>query len=306
MKAYVRISNQSEKLELIEVPIPTIDKDEVLINVKAFGVGVHDRYFIPPNAAFPFPIGAEGSGVIEKIGSEVFDFQKGDRVIFSSSMQVKGGSWAECVAVPTKSLIRMPNTMKFEEGAALPVVGKTAMESMRALDLQQGDTLFVAGATGAIGSLVIQLANNQGIHVVGSASSRNQDYMISIGAKKAVDYTNPNWKKEVNSWRPGGVDAALAIQSGTAKDSMDVIKDAGKLITVSGDKINPERDIFVKQFQHQLDLQESIGILVKNIQAKNIKVVIDHVYPFEEALDALEKSETRHARGKLIVSVNLS
>lgn len=303
MKAYVRISAESEKIELAEVPIPTVDKDEVLIAVKAFGVGVHDRYFIPPKVTFPFPIGAEGSGVIEKIGSEVSDFQKGDRVIFSSSMQTKGGSWAEYVVVPTTSLINMPDRMEFEVGASLPVAGKTAMESIRALDLHQPDTLFIAGATGAIGSLIVQLANNQEINVVGSASSRNQEYMLSIGAKKAVDYMNPNWKQEVKNWKPGGVDAALAIQSGTAKDSMDVVKDGGKLITVSGDKIYPERDISVKQFQHQLNLQETIGKIVEDIDTGKIKIVIDYVYSFEKAIDALEKSETRHARGKLIVSM---
>lgn len=304
MKAYVRVHTQSQEIELTEVPIPNIEKNEVLINVKAFGVGVHDRYFIPSTVKFPFVIGAEGSGVIDKVGSEVYDFKKGNRVIFSSSMLVKGGSWAKYVAIPTNSLVHMSDAIDFEVGAALPVAGKTAMESVHALNLHKGDTLFIAGATGAIGSLVVQLANNQGIHVIGSASLRNHEYMLSIGAKKAVDYTNSNWKQQAKNWKIGGVDAALAIQSGTAKDSMDVVKEGGKLITVSGDKINSERGIFVKQFQHQLNLQQAIEKLVEDIDTGKVKVVIGHVYPFEEALDALEKSETRHARGKLIVSLN--
>lgn len=303
MKAYVRVSDQSEEVERIEVPIPIIEKNEVLINVKAFGVGIHDRYFIPSNVKFPFVIGAEGSGVIVKIGSEVFDFQKGDRVIFSSSMLAKGGSWAKYVAVPANCLIHMPDTLDFEVGAALPVAGKTAMESIRALNLHKGDTLFVAGATGAIGSLVVQLATNLGIDVIGSASSKNQKYMQAIGAKKSVDYTNLNWKQEVKNWKPGGVEAALAIQKGTGKDSMDVVKKGGTLITVSGDKVHSDRGIFVKQFQHQLNIQEAIEKLVEEIDTGKVEVVISHVYPFEKALDALEKSETRHVRGKLIVSI---
>ena len=299
----MRVSAESTEIELAEVGVPSLNKDEVLVAVKAFGVGVHDRYFIPPNVTFPFPIGSEGSGVVEKIGSEVTDFKKGDRVIFSSSMQIKGGSWAEFTVVSDKSLQVMPNNMDFEEGTALPVAGKTAMESIRALNLKRGDTLFVAGASGAIGSFVIQLANKQGIHVVGSASFKNQDYLLSLGAKKAVDYRNPNWKKEILQWQTDGVDAALAIQSGTAKDSMDVVKNGGKVITVSGDDVYPERDILLKQFQHQLSLQEVITDLSQKIVTGEIKVIIEQVYPFEEAIQALEKSETRHARGKLVVSL---
>ncbi|UJF16378.1 alcohol dehydrogenase catalytic domain-containing protein [Jeotgalibaca sp. MA1X17-3] len=162
MKAYVRVSAESREIELAEVAVPTPSKDEVLIAVRAFGVGVHDRYFIPPHATFPFPIGSEGSGVIEKIGSEITEFKKGDRVIFSSSMQIKGGSWAEYAVVSEKSIQMMPDNMEFEVGATLPVAGKTAMESIRALNLDKGDTLFVAGASGAIGSFVVQLANKQG------------------------------------------------------------------------------------------------------------------------------------------------
>ncbi|UJF16379.1 zinc-binding dehydrogenase [Jeotgalibaca sp. MA1X17-3] len=114
---------------------------------------------------------------------------------------------------------------------------------------------------------------------------------------------NPNWKKEILEWKTDGVDAALAIQSGTAKDSMDVVKKDGKVITVSGDHIYPERNILVKQFQHQLQLKEIIKTLAQEVMTGEIKVMIEHIYPFEEANQALEKNETRHARGKLVVSL---
>lgn len=303
MKAYVRINAKNDHVELKEVAIPEIDKDEVLVKVQAFGVGIHDRYFIPTNVRFPYPIGNEAAGIIMKKGNDVSGFQNGDRVILSSSMQQKGGCWAQYVAVSSKMLIPMPNGIDFTQGAAIPVAGKTAVESMRALDLKTGDTLFVAGASGAIGTLIIQLAKNQGIRVMGSASSKNHEHMLSLGAEKAVDYSNPDWKDHVKQWIPGGVDAALAIQLGTGEDSMDVVKDGGKVITVSGDKVESERNIIVKQFQHQLDIQHAIGMLVEDIAAGKIHPVIEHVYSFEKALDALKKTETRHARGKLVVSM---
>lgn len=222
MKAFVRVDQKSNDVALKEVSRPNIDADEVLVEVKAFGVGVHDRYFIPSDAAYPYPIGIEGAGVIRELGENVKGFQIGDRVIFSSSFQPKGGSWTQYVAVSSESITHLPDKMNFTEGSTIPVAGKTALESMHALDLKEGDKLFIAGASGAIGTLVIQLAKQKGIRVVSSASSKNQEYMKSLGAEETVDYTRPTWKDEVKQWMPGGVDAALAIQPNTAKDSMDV------------------------------------------------------------------------------------
>ncbi|MDD3365918.1 MAG: zinc-binding dehydrogenase [Sphaerochaetaceae bacterium] len=138
--------------------------------------------------------------------------------------------------------------MSFVEGAAIPIAGKTALESMRALNLKSGDTLFIAGASGAIGTLVIQLATAQGIIVIGSASQKNHSYMLSLGAQKAVDYSGPNWAQRLKQWIPEGVTAALAIQPGTVEDSMDLVKDGDTVITVSGDDhVNPkEISLFVK------------------------------------------------------------
>lgn len=303
MQAYVRIGSRNNQVELMDIDIPTIDNYEFLIKVKAFGVGIHDRYFIPKNVQFPFPIGIEGAGVIAKAGDQVKNFQTGDRVVFSSSMQPKGGSWAEYVAVSAHTIVPMDDEMDFTVGAAIMVAGKTALESMHALSLSKGDTLFVAGASGAIGTLVIQLAKNLDIRVISSASSKNHEYMRSLGAEETVDYQDPNWKSQVKQWMPGGVDAALAIQPDTGMDSMDVVKNGGKVITVSGDEVVAERDITVRQFQHQLNMQEAIGDLMQDIVTDKVKIIIDHVYPFEEALKALEKTETRHGRGKLVVSV---
>ncbi|MCW1927580.1 NADP-dependent oxidoreductase [Bhargavaea beijingensis] len=303
MQAFVRVDAQNDRIELQEVPIPELDKDEVLVKVQAFGVGIHDRYFIPANVRFPYPIGTEAAGIITKTGGEVSDFQAGDRIILSSSLQPKGGCWAQYVAVSSDMLIPLPDTLDFILGAAIPVAGKTAVECMQALGLKEGETLFVAGASGAIGTLIIQMAKNQGIRVIGSASSKNHKYMLSLGAEKAVDYSTPDWKGHVKRWIPGGTDAALAIQPGTGKDSMDVVKDGGKVITVSGDRVGPERSITVQQFQHQLDIRHTIRNLADDISRGKIRLEIERIYPFKQALEALTKTETRHARGKLVVAV---
>lgn len=308
MKAYVRTDKSSQEVKMQEVPLPEIEPDEVLIKVEAFGVGIHDRYFIPVNAGFPYTIGSEGAGIIEEIGSSVREFEVGDRVIFTTSMQAQGGSWAEFAAAKTATLILMPDDLTFAQGAAIPIAGKTALECMRALALNKNDSLFIAGASGAIGTLVIQLAAQKGIRIAASASEKNHDYMKTLGAKIAVDYRDPAWQNKVLDWSDGGVDAALAIQPGTGNKSIEVVKDSGKLITVSGDsdQVEPTRNISVKQMSHHDDTRQMVTGLVEIIAEGDIQIVLEKVYPFAQALDALAKTETRHARGKVVVEKHIS
>lgn len=127
--------------------------------------------------------------------------------------------------------------------------------------------------------------------------------MQSLGAEKAVDYHDSNWKNEIKDWAHGGVDAALAIQPGTGIDSIELIKDGGKLITVSGDsgQVKPERGIIIRQMGHT-NMKETFQELIDGVSTGEIRLVIEKEYKFEEALEALEKTETRHARGKLVVN----
>ena len=304
MKAFVRINSETQEVELQNVPIPKIKSDEVLIEVKAFGVGIHDRYFIPSDAQFPYVIGSEGAGIIKDKGADVTDFEVGGAVIYTTSLQPQGGTWAEYAVANQKVLIQKPKELSFKKAAAIPIAGKTALESMRELNLKSGDTLFIAGASGAIGTLVIQLAKDKGIRVSASASQKNHEYMTSLGAEHTVDYHDSDWITKVKNWSNGGVSAALAIQPGTGSDSIQVVKNTGTLNTVSGDSasVPSERSITVRQMGHQLgrkDLTELVHAIAKN----DLKVVIEQEFPFAESLEALRKTETRHARGKLVVTL---
>lgn len=306
MKAFVRISATTQEVELQNVDIPGIKADEVLIKVEAFGVGIHDRYFIPSEVSFPYVIGSEGAGTIIEKGDEVKDFNIGDKVIFTTILQMQGGSWAEYAIAKQSVLIGLPHNLTAQQGASVPIAGKTALECMREMNLKRGDSLFIAGASGAIGTLVIQLAREKEIRVSASASVKNQDYMKSLGAEHTVDYNDPDWIMRVQEWSNGGVGTALAIQPGTGADSIKVVKDGGLLITVSGDSqtVVPERNIEVRQMGHQLFTNQEMIEVINKISQKKVKVVIEKEYPFKEALDALKKTETRRARGKLIVALD--
>lgn len=303
MLAYVRVDGQSQVVELADVASPVAADGQVLVAVRAFGVGIHDRYFIPSDVSFPYTIGTEGAGVVVGVGAQVGGIEVGDRVIVSTVLNPKGGPWAERVVVDPPDIMAMPDGLDFPTAAGIPVAGKTAVESMHALDLHAGETLYVAGASGAIGTLVVQMAAQRGVRVAGSASAPNHDYLRSLGVEHAVDYRDPAWPGEVRRWAGGGVDAALAIQPGTPASSRDVVRDGGRVITVSGDPCEAERGIRVQQFTHRQDAGEEMSELVGDISSGRIRLVLEQVYPFEDALSALGKTETRHARGKLVVTV---
>jgi NADPH:quinone reductase-like Zn-dependent oxidoreductase len=234
MKAYVRVDAHTQVVELRDVPVPGADDGEVIVDVQAFGVGIHDRSFIPSNVSFPYVIGTEGAGLVASVGAGVSGVEEADRVMVSTVLSPKGGPWAEQVVVGAANIMAMPEGLDFTTAAGIPVAGKTAVETMRALDLRAGETLYVAGASGAIGTLVVQMASQRGVRVVGSASAPNHEYLRSLGADHAVDYRDPAWPDEVRRWSGGGADAALAIQPGTPASSRDVVRDGGRVVTVSG------------------------------------------------------------------------
>ncbi len=306
IQAFVRTSAATQEVELQDVPIPKIQSDEVLINVKAFGVGIHDRYFIPSEINFPYVIGSEGTGVIKEKGSQVNDFNIGDKVIFTTILQTQGGSWAEYAVAKQTVLIRLPDHLTAVQGAGIPIAGKTALECMRDLNLNSGDSLFIAGASGAIGTILLQLAKAKEIRISASASAKNQDYMKGLGAEQTVDYNDPDWIMKVKEWSNGGVSKALAIQPGTGMESIQAVKDNGELITVSGDNtsVPSQRNIEVHQMGHQLFTNKEMIELVNEISQGKVEIVIEKEYVFKDALDALKKTETRRARGKLVVKVD--
>ncbi|WP_219843991.1 NADP-dependent oxidoreductase [Arthrobacter sp. MYb227] len=303
MKAFVIPRPGAPTVELAEVPVPKIDDAELLVRIRAVGVGIHDSYFLPTNATYPYPIGIEGAGVIEQTGRGVLGYRPGDRVTFVSSMQSKGGTWAQFVAVNADSLIiPIPDGIDFPEAAAVPVAGNTILRAFRALELMpSGGTLFIAGASGAIGTLAIQIARRRGWRVVASASAPNHAYLLSLGAEKAVDYHDPNWVEQVLQWMPDGFDAVVAVQPGTSSQSMQLLKDAGALVTISGDALISERGVRMSGVPYPMDVRDELAQLLTDIAEGELHVELERVYPFEQGLAALAKVQTRRARGKHVL-----
>lgn len=288
--------------EMIEIPVPKIDASDVLIKMHAVGVGLHDRYPNPAQPPFPYPLGFEGAGTVEAVGDAVSGFKKGARVMVNG-MHPKGGTWGEFAAINSQMVMPMPDGLGFQEAAALPIAGNTALNGLKALNLNAGQTLFIAGASGAIGTYAIQVAAMRGWRVAASASPANHEYMRSLGAELTVDYRDPDWAKKVREWMPGGVDGALAIQPGTGQTSLPAVRDGGQVVTISGDQVRTERGIRVQQMMHRPDTRQEFLQMAADVVSGKVRVEIEHVYPFEQAVSALQKTETRHARGKVVVNI---
>ncbi len=305
MKAFgIRGPGHAQALEFLDIPIPEIADNEVLVRVAAVGVGMHDQWALPPQPQYPYAIGLEGAGVIEAVGRSVQGFSPGVRVMFSGMPQPKGGTWAEYAAVAADNLTLLPDKLGFVEAAALPIAATTALEGVNALGLDQGGSVFIAGASGAIGSLAIQLATQRGYRVAASASARNQEFLRSLGADLAVDYRQPDWAAQVLTWAPGGVAAALAIQPGTGTTSLQVVRDGGKVVTISGDQVTPEREITVEQITHHAETRQALSRIAADAAGGCLQVVVEHAFPFEQAPAALEKVGARRARGKTVLIVS--
>ncbi len=302
MRAFVRTGATNGEVRLTEVPVPGVGDSEVLVRVVAFGVGIHDRFFIPPDARFPYVIGTEAAGIVVATGAGTQHFAPGDRVLLASALQPKGGTWAEFAVGDEASVLAAPHALDLTIGAGIPIAGKTAIESLHSLGLRRGATLFVAGGSGAIGTLVIQMAVARQIRVAASASAKNHDHLHSLGAELAVDYAAPDWQQDVVKWARHGADAALAIQPGTGEPCQYVVRQGGHVVTVSGDRFAPVRDVRVEQLAHRPDARRELADLVAAVAEGRIRMVVERVYPFAEAVSALEKTETRHARGKLVVA----
>ena len=305
MTAVVIPAPGDQNLVTTEVAVPDLAPEEILVEIKAIGVGIHDSYFLPEEMTYPYPIGIEAAGVVAKVGDAVTDHSVGDRIAFVSAMQPKGGVWAQYAAVRAGGLIvPIPEQMTFEQAATIPVAGNTTLRALHSLPpIAEGGSIFIAGASGAIGTLAIQLARARGWQVAASASAKNHDYLRELGVTLAVDYHDEDWPEQVRKWQPNGVDGALAVQPKTTAGSVLVVKDGGTVVPISGDQDTSPR-VHVTGLAYGVDVHDELVELMADVVSGDLQIVIEKVYPFTEALDALAKTQTRHARGKLVISLS--
>ncbi|MFL6056735.1 MAG: alcohol dehydrogenase catalytic domain-containing protein [Actinoallomurus sp.] len=223
---------------------PSPGPGQILLAVEAAGVGPWDRLLngagwdvgLRPPAA----LGVEGAGRVLAVGADVDEFAVGDRVL-AHDAPLPGGSgfWAERVLVTAAHAAACPAGLDAARAAALPINGLTAVQALEMLGLGKGQRLRVTNGGGATGALAVQLAAAAGVEVTATASASATDRLRGLGASEVVDYHDPNWPDQVR----GGFDGALIAAVGTAGAALPLVRDGGRLCSLTSDAPAEERGI---------------------------------------------------------------
>jgi NADPH:quinone reductase-like Zn-dependent oxidoreductase len=294
-----------EVLKIIEREKPTPRENEILIKVHATSVSIGDckmRSFQPGLGAvmdavswLPMRIflglikpkrgilGLEFAGEIEAVGKNVKSFQIGQEVFGEPGF--KTSAYAEYMCLPAAALIaKKPSNMSMAEAATVPVGALTALFLLRSANIERGKKVLIYGASGAVGTFVVQLARYFGAEVTGVCSSTNMELVKSLGAEKVIDYTKDDF---------------------TDSDELyDIIFDTVIKISKSKCKsvLAPEGK-FVSSMENPKNKAEDLVFLKELIEAGQLKTVIDRQYNFDQMVEAHRYVEKGHKKGNVAVKI---
>jgi NADPH:quinone reductase-like Zn-dependent oxidoreductase len=284
-----------EVLKLAEIPKPVPKDNEVLIKIHAttvtagdwrlrkadpFLARIFNGLFKPTRVKI---LGFEVAGIIEAAGSKVQTFKTGDSVFASCGFRF--GGYAEYTCLPVKNDIALkPSNISFEEAAAVPIGGLTALRFLKQAGIKAGDKVLVYGASGSVGSFAIQIAKAMGAEVTAVCSTANLDLVKKLGADKVIDYTKEEYSQSTDTFDI--VFDAVGKSSGTS--AKKVLKSRGKFVTVKkSPKSNPGDLLFLKEL----------------IEAGKLVSVIDRRYTLEQIREAHAYAESFRKKGNVVVNI---
>ncbi|MCD9198298.1 NADP-dependent oxidoreductase [Aeromicrobium wangtongii] len=294
-------------LELTEVDEPKVGPDWVLVRVLASSVNPVDWKVaaggLEPllDTFFPVIPGWDVSGVVEAVGPAVTTLEPGDEVFgYLRKDAVHGGTLAEKVAAPVRTVTRKPANASFEEAAAIPLAGLTAFQCLvHTLEVAPGDTVLIHGASGGVGSFAVQIAVSLGARVIGTASEGNHDYLRDLGAEP-VEYGD-GLVERVRAIVPDGVTAVLDLHGSDLAVSPELLAEssAGRIASIIDPGVNDMGGQYVFVTPDVDDLTE----LAELFDDGTITVQIAAKFPLAETQQAWELSQDGHTRGKIVITV---
>ncbi|MCH8904871.1 MAG: NAD(P)-dependent alcohol dehydrogenase [Bacteroidetes bacterium] len=321
MKAIVyRKYGSPDVLELQEIEKPVPKDNEVLVKVHAASVNPLDWHYLRGEPFFMRLVGAgllkpkrtilgaDLAGRVELVGKNVKQFQPGDEVFGGASHL---GAFAEYVSVPEKELALKSNSMTFEEAAAVPIAGLTALQGLRDKGkIQSGQKILINGASGGVGTFAVQLAKSFGAEVTAVCSTRNLDRMRSLGAEHVIDYTQENFTENeqhydlilaANGYHPLSAykralsPNGISVTTGGSMKQIYQIMFRGPWMSMGGGK----KMVFLSTKINKEDLV----FMNELYETGKVKPVIDRRYALSEVPDAIRYIEEGHARGKVIITI---
>ena len=301
-----------EVLQYRDVEKPPIKPDRLLVKVCATSVNPIDwklrRGDLQLLSGFNFPLrlGSDLAGVVEAVGAKVTQFQPGDE-IYTFVNPLGGGAYAEYVAVPESSAALKPKNMTFEQAAAVPVAGLTALQALLNLgQVRPGEKVLIDGASGGVGTFAVQVAKAMSTEVTGVCSTKNVEFVQSLGADSVIDYTQQDFTQLGTQY-----DIIFdAVAKRSFSDCQKVRNPEGIYIST---RPSPElftqmlRTLFVPGKKAKLVLAQArardLSALRDLIEAGKVRSVIDRTYPLSEVAAAHAYSETGKAVGKIVLTV---
>ena len=322
---------KTPEIEFADVPCPELKPDELLVQVHAAGVNPIDNMI--PTGLFkmvvkfqlPATLGSDLAGVVTQVGSRVTRFKPGDAV-FASIFDQGTGSLAEFAVVPESAAALKPPSLDFVQAASIPMVGLTSWQALKErVNLQPGQKVFIPAGSGGIGTFAIQLAKWLGATVGTTTSTGNVDLVRSLGADEVVDYKKQQFETVLR-----GYDAVLGTVRGDAiEKSIGILKSRGSIVSLVG----PLDAAFARARGLNLALKVVFALMSRKIkrlagkqgveysflfarpdgdqlarigeliETQRIQPVIDRVFPFEQAKEALDYLALGRARGKVVVQM---
>lgn len=305
MKA-VRIHSYGgpEVLKYEDAPRPKPGPGEVLVKVYAAGVNPVDwkiREGYRKIHTLPLILGWDFSGVTESIGQDVAGWKKGDGV-YSRPDLARDGAYAEYIVVRASEIASKPKSIDHIKAAAIPLAALTAWQTLFDTGgLSAGQKVLIHAAAGGVGHIAVQLAKWKGAYVIGTASERNLKFLHELGADETVDYQKTRFEDVVHD-----VDMVLdTIGDDTQKRSWQVLKKDGILVSIIRKPTDEEPAsygvrggyVFVQPNGKQL------AEITKLVDSGKLKPIVETVLALPDARRAQELSQTKHARGKIVLKI---
>jgi NADPH:quinone reductase-like Zn-dependent oxidoreductase len=310
-----------EVLQLKEVSQPTLGDNDVLIKVHATTVTSGDSrmrsfkvplsFWLPARMALGLRkpkkaiLGSELAGEIEATGRDVKLFRRGDQVFAYPGHN--GGAYAEYICMPENGCLAIkPANMTFEEAAAIPFGGNTALYFMRKENVRSGQKVLIYGASGSVGTFAVQLAKYFGAEVTGVCGTTNLELVTSLGADKVIDYTNEDFTKNGETY-----DVIFdAVGKSSFSGCMKSLKKEGIYLHAVATPAVMLRMRWASMMSSKkliggtaIPETENLIFLKELVEAGKIKPVIDRRYPLEQIVEAHRYVDKGHKKGNVVITV---
>jgi NADPH2:quinone reductase len=299
-------------LTLHEVPVPRPGPQEVLIAIDTAGIGSWDAsirdgsWRRPGRPRFPLVPGVDGGGIVVAKGPRARRIHLGDRVYAYEFGNRQGGFYAEFAAAHAAQVSRVPKGLDLRDAGAVATTGLTALQGIDALELRRGQTVLIFGASGAVGTMAVQLAVQRGAHVIATASGAASARLVrKLGAHHVIDARHAASIEQLRKFAPDGLDKVFALAGGDELERcLDFMRPKGRVVHPNGiEPVPMARPTFrVRAFDAVANPRE-FDKLNRHLGDGRIRVPIAASYPLGKAAQAHRRLDREHTLGRMVLRV---